>query len=175
MRTSTCTRVVPPTRWKFWSTSTRRIFACVSLGMSAISSRKSVPPWASSSAPILRVALAALAAEQLDLHVFGRDRRGIDDDEGAVGAGRRVMDAARGQFLAGARRASDQHARIDRRDAGRSAAEADGSAGDEPTMRSKAPARWRSAVTSRRSCEASSARSATSTSRSALNGFSMKS
>ena len=39
MRTSTWTRVVPPTRWKFWSTSTRRILLCVSRGMSATSSR----------------------------------------------------------------------------------------------------------------------------------------
>ena len=39
MRTSTETRAEPPTRWKFWSTSTRRIFACVSRGMSATSSR----------------------------------------------------------------------------------------------------------------------------------------
>ena len=49
------------------------------------------------------------------------------------------------------------------------------SIGDLPTMRFVAPARARRSVTSRFSREASSARSATSTSRSALNGFSMKS
>ena len=55
MRTSTVTLVLPPTRWKVWSTSTRRILFCVSRGMSAISSMNSVPPWASSSAPTLRL------------------------------------------------------------------------------------------------------------------------
>ena len=54
MRTSTATLVVPPTRWKVCSTSTRRILFCVSRGMSAISSMNSVPPCASSSAPTLR-------------------------------------------------------------------------------------------------------------------------
>ena len=54
MRTSTATLVEPPTRWKVWSTSTRRILFCVSRGMSAISSMNSVPPCASSSAPTLR-------------------------------------------------------------------------------------------------------------------------
>ena len=54
MRTSTATLVEPPTRWKVWSTSTRRILFWVSRGMSAISSMNSVPPWASSSAPTLR-------------------------------------------------------------------------------------------------------------------------
>jgi hypothetical protein len=48
-------------------------------------------------------------------------------------------------------------------------------AGDLPMIRLTAPARARSSVTSRFSREASSARSAISTSRSALNGFSMKS
>ena len=43
MRTSTSTLLVPPTRWKVWSTSTRRILFCVSRGMSAISSMNSVP------------------------------------------------------------------------------------------------------------------------------------
>ena len=54
MRTSTATLVEPPTRWKVWSTSTRRILFWVSRGMSAISSMNSVPPCASSSAPTLR-------------------------------------------------------------------------------------------------------------------------
>ena len=54
MRTSTLTLVVPPTRWNVWSTSTRRILPCVSIGMSATSLMNSVPPWASSSAPALR-------------------------------------------------------------------------------------------------------------------------
>ena len=88
MRTLTSTLLVPPTRWKVWSTRTRRILFWVSRGMSAISSMNSVPPCASSSAPTLRGLLAArlLDAEQLDLHPLRRDRRGIDDDEGRVRA-----------------------------------------------------------------------------------------
>ena len=76
-----------------------------------------MPPWASSSAPILRAPVAALAAEQLYLHIFRRDRRRIDDDEGADGALRGRVDAARGELLARAGLAGDEHARIDRRDA----------------------------------------------------------
>ncbi len=90
MRTSTATLVEPPTRWKVWSTSTRRILFWVSRGMSAISSMNSVPPWASSSAPTLRcwVPFGLLDAEQLDFHAFGRDRGGVDDDERPVRARR---------------------------------------------------------------------------------------
>src|ERR1043166_1773890 len=54
MRTSTSTLLGPPTRWKVWSTSTRKILFCVSRGMSPISSMNSVPWCASSSAPTLR-------------------------------------------------------------------------------------------------------------------------
>ena len=54
IRTLTSTLVVPPARWNVWSTSTRRILFWVSRGRSPISSMNSVPPWASSSAPILR-------------------------------------------------------------------------------------------------------------------------
>ncbi len=71
--------------------------------------------------------------------------------KGAAGAGGGLVDAARGEFLAGARRAGDEHARIDRRDAWRSSAAADCARGELPTMRSNAPARWRSAESSRRS------------------------
>ena len=48
-------------------------------------------------------------------------------------------------------------------------------AGEVPTSVSTAPARARNSFTSRFSRDVSSARSATSSSRSALNGFSMKS
>ena len=54
MRTSTFTLVVPPTRWNVWSTSTRRILFWVSRGRSPISSMNRVPLCASSSAPTLR-------------------------------------------------------------------------------------------------------------------------
>ncbi len=42
---------VPPTRSNRPSWSTRRSFACIPMGMSPISSRNSVPPWASSNRP----------------------------------------------------------------------------------------------------------------------------
>src|SRR6185437_12263457 len=54
MRTSTEIFAVPPTRWKVWSTRTRRILFCVSRGKSAMSSMNKLPPCASSSAPGLR-------------------------------------------------------------------------------------------------------------------------
>ena len=83
MRTSTVTLVVPPTRWKVWSTSTRRILFCVSRGMSAISSMNSVPPCASSSAPTLRACepFAASTPNSSDFHPLGRDRGGVDHHE----------------------------------------------------------------------------------------------
>ena len=45
-------------------------------------------------------AIGLLDAEQFHLHPLGRDRGGIDDDEGAVGPARQLMDRARRQFLA---------------------------------------------------------------------------
>ena len=97
MRTSTVTLSLPPTRWKVWSTSTRRILFCVSRGMSAISSMNSVPPCASSSAPTLRACapFGCLDAEQLDLHPLGRDRGRVDDDERPVGARRHARGCVR--------------------------------------------------------------------------------
>ena len=50
-RTSTRTVSAPPTRWKAWSTSTRRIFDWVPGGMSATSSKKRMPVWARSKRP----------------------------------------------------------------------------------------------------------------------------
>ena len=69
----------PRARWSR-SCSTRRSLAWSSSGMSPISSRKSVPPCASSSLPeppLLGVGeRAALVAEQLRLEQRGRDGRG---------------------------------------------------------------------------------------------------
>ena len=53
-----------------------------------------------------------LDAEQLRLHALRRHRRRVDDDERAVGPRRMLVDEPRGQFLAGAGRAGDQHPRI---------------------------------------------------------------
>jgi hypothetical protein len=54
MRTLTFTVSVPPTRSNSRSCSTRSSFTCVLRLMSPISSRKSVPPSASSNRPFLR-------------------------------------------------------------------------------------------------------------------------
>ncbi len=105
MRTSTDTRVDPPTRRKFWSTSTRNMRFCVSRGMSAISSMNSVPPCASSSAPTcLPCPSVALDAEQLDLHPLRRDGRGVDHHERPVGARRGGVDHAGGRAPCRSRR-----------------------------------------------------------------------
>ena len=50
-RTSVWMGRVPPTRSKVWSWSTRRSFAWSAGRMSPISSRNTVPPWATSSFP----------------------------------------------------------------------------------------------------------------------------
>ena len=50
-RTSTSISVLPPSRRSRPSSSTRSSLACSSMGISPISSRKSVPPWASSKTP----------------------------------------------------------------------------------------------------------------------------
>ena len=61
-------------------------------------------------------AVRLLDAEQLDLHALGRDRGGVDDDERPAARGRTAREMARGQLLAGARRADDQDAAVGRRD-----------------------------------------------------------
>src|SRR3954462_12527238 len=50
-------------------------------------------------------ALAAFDPEELGFHGFRGDRRGVDDDERSGGTRRCRMDGARGELLAGARRA----------------------------------------------------------------------
>ena len=90
----------------------------------------------------------------------------------AVGAVRFHVDDARGELLAGARRAADQDAAVGRRDALQRVAQLVDMA-DLPIISAENVERSRRSRTSRFSCEASSARKATSTRRSALNGFSM--
>ena len=58
------------------------------------------------------LAIGLLDAEQFDFHPLRRDRRGVDDDERSLGAGRGIVQRARGQFLAGAGRADDQDAAV---------------------------------------------------------------
>ena len=69
------------------------------------------------SADLARPAGAILGAEQLLLDAVGRHGRGVEHDERPVGAMRLAMDDARGELLAGARRAADQDAAVGRRDA----------------------------------------------------------
>ena len=61
MRTFTRISFCPPTRWNSCCSSTRRSFVCVWGGISPISSRKIVPPWASSNSP-LRESIAPVNA-----------------------------------------------------------------------------------------------------------------
>ena len=116
----------------------------------------------------------AVGAEQFDLHALRRDRGGIDDDEGpAARADNRWMVRAasslpepegptiRMRLLVGATRSIVWRS-CD-------------IAAEWPISVAGSGASCLSCLTSRLSREVSSARSATSTSRSALNGFSMKS
>src|ERR671913_81871 len=62
------------------------------------------------------VPLPAFDAEELRLHVLGRDGRRIDDDEGPARPRRERMDGARGELLARPWRAGDEDAGVGRRD-----------------------------------------------------------
>ncbi len=61
-------------------------------------------------------AVDGLGAEQLVLHALGRDRRGVEHDERPGSAQRQLVDRARDQFLARARRAGNHDAAVGRRD-----------------------------------------------------------
>ena len=116
-RRPACVRV-PPRRSNSCSWRTRSSFGCSSSGMSPISSRKSVPPSASSKRP-MRCAMApvnaprswpksslssrpvGMAAQLILTNV--RSRRALQ-----------VVDGARDQLLAGAGLAADEHGRVGR-------------------------------------------------------------
>ena len=68
-------------------------------------------------ADLARPAGAILGAEQLLLDAVGRHGGGVEDDERPVGAVRLLMQKARGELLAGTRRAADQDAAVGRREA----------------------------------------------------------
>ena len=106
---STLTMRWPPTRVKLWSVSTRRILACAGIGMSAISSRNRVPPWACSSRPGPGELAPLLDPEQFLLDPLGRHPRGADDDEGRLGARAPIVEQPRRHLLADAGRTGDQH------------------------------------------------------------------
>ncbi len=104
---------VPPSRSKRDSSMTRRSFAWVSRDMSPISSRKSVPPSASSNLP--RLALhragegAALVPEELGEEQALAEGRAVDGDERAVPARAREVDVAGKHLLAGPALPGDEH------------------------------------------------------------------
>ena len=109
-RTSTLTVRWPPTRVKLWSVRTRRIFAWVASGMSAISSRNSVPPWACSSRPGRTSSPPLLHPEQFLLDPLrASSARRLTTTNGARGARAPAVEQPRRDFLADAGRAGDQH------------------------------------------------------------------
>ena len=112
-RTSTVSVWSPPTRSNCLSWTRRRILACSGSGRSPISSRNSVPWCASSTLPDLAAGGAGegalLVAEQLVLQQGLGDRRAVDGDEGALGAGGELVQRAAHQLLAGAALAEEQH------------------------------------------------------------------
>ena len=55
---------------------------------------------------------ASLEPEQLRLEQLGREGRAVDLDEGAVPAGRRGVDGARDELLAGSALAADEHRHV---------------------------------------------------------------
>lgn len=109
---------VPPTRSNWRSCKTVKSFACMLIGISLISSRKSVPPSASSILPCLPDLSApgeraALVAEQLAFKERFRDVGAADDDKRLVAAVALVVDGAGEKPLARAGLAGD----VDRRGA----------------------------------------------------------
>jgi acyl-CoA synthetase (AMP-forming)/AMP-acid ligase II len=98
------------------SSRTFRSFACDASGSSPISSRKIVPPCASSNWPFFPERAgerARVVAEELGLDERLGERAAVHLDERLRRAARRAVKEAREQALAGAGLAFDQHGRID--------------------------------------------------------------
>ena len=95
---STFTLAVPPTRRNSLRSRTRRSFAWVERSISAISSRKSVPPSASSKSPFLRsfapVKAPLLVPEELVLEDVAPERGAVERHEQVL-APRAALRAAR--------------------------------------------------------------------------------
>ncbi len=121
-RTSALIVAVPPTRSNSFSCSTRSSLICMAGERSPISSRKSVPPCASSKRPFAgghRAGEGALlVAEELALDHALRQRRAIDLDDGLCGAPAGVVDGVRHQLLARAALPAQEHRRVARGDLG---------------------------------------------------------
>ena len=106
---STLTVRWPPTRVKLWSVSTRRILAWVEIGMSAISSRNRVPPWACSSRPGRASSPPSSTPNNSSSTRSGVIRAALTTMNGAVGARAPVVEQPRRHFLADPGRPGDQH------------------------------------------------------------------
>ena len=118
-RTSTLIGWVPPTRKKVRLSSTRSSLTWVASGISPISSRKMVPPSASSNRPSRRSAAPVKAPfswpnSSLSSSVSGSAAQ-LTAMNGFAPAGREVVERLGDQLLAGAALALDQHRARDRR------------------------------------------------------------
>ena len=80
-------------------------------GISPISSRKSVPPWASSKRPGL------LVTEELTLQQIGGNRGAVDPHEWKLTSARVLMQCARDELLARTALTGDEHGALGVRDA----------------------------------------------------------
>ena len=114
MRKSTCApRVLAEPADTTWSSSTRSSLICSVSGVSSISSRNTVPPRGRGEQAVVVVdrarERAAHVAEQLGLHQLVRDRRAVDRHERRRCAPRARVEEARGELLAGAGLAGEQH------------------------------------------------------------------
>ena len=115
-RTSTGRYALVPSARTSRFSSTRSSLGCRSSGSSPISSRKMVPPAASSNAPArarLRAGeRALLVTEQLALEQVGGDRAAVDDHERLLARALASWIASRRLPLAGAGLALEQHGRV---------------------------------------------------------------
>ena len=177
MRTSTWTGVAPPTRLKLWSTQhaqdlglrlgaacrrLRRDRACRHAPLRA--RRRGAAGPAPASTPNNSASMPS-----------GVIAGALTTTNGASARAEWAWISARRQFLAGAGGAGDQHPRIGGPDALDQPAQVRHRRGGADERSARRPPCERNSLTSRRSRDVSSARSTTRISRSALNGFSMKS
>ena len=81
-RTSTRICRSPPTRTKLWSVNTRRILPCVVRGMSATSSRNSVPPCAFSNMPACARRPSCSIPNNSSSNLSGDKRAALTDTKG---------------------------------------------------------------------------------------------
>ena len=177
-RTSTFTRDEPPSRSKVWSCKARTILPCVSSGMSDTSSSSRVPPWARSSTPARRGTAAGSAPASMP-NSSSSNRPGLSVAQFSTMNGpsaRRDRACTMRQATSLPDPAGPLISTRDPVGATRSMpARSALTAALVPVRVASTPARSRSSAFSRARRDASSARRMMSSSRSDLNGFSMKS